>query len=736
MDELPLGSHPKALHFPHFPSTFHAVIFRNWGQLIPSRIARALGSDEATVLREAERMGLDAPALADDEALWLRRGYLTLIRQNWHLLPYEQLLELLGWSPQRMAYTLKEDDFLWNKLGRLKPACERVTATQWDGDQEQAAAEIAKTVRPLLAELNRQLLREKPFDFLNTFQAGATGAKAQHARPPSEPRIVYSFSAVYGDPLLDASLDPYPDGLLEQYAACGINGIWLQGILYTLVPWLGPTPFSDGHETRMANLNRLIERAARFGIGVYLYLNEPRCMPDAFFDQHPHLRGKTMPTVHTSCLCVSHPEVLERLEQGARELAVKAPGLAGAFTITMSENPTHCHSKSGGTNCPRCAGSQPQELVVEVNNSIARGLFAGNPAIRMAAWDWSWFSDWSGDFPNEWEPGYIQKLDPRIVLLCTSEACLPTHSAGVDGLVGDYSISKPGPGPIALKRWSEAREGGREIWAKVQMNNSWECSGVPYLPVPFLVREHLDRVREEGVGGFLAAWTLGGYPGGNLRLLDQTPEDLAVEKFGPDLAPSILEAWRLFGEAFREFPLHGAGTLYNGPQNYGPMNLLFEKPTGWTATMVGFPYDDLKRWCSHGRYSEEIFEEQFRKMSDGWRAGLEILEKLAPEADTPSRAALDELLSVAKAAWCHFRTTYFQTRFIRLRDGSAGPGPDLVAVLSEEARVAEELLFLSVLDSRLGFEASNHYNYTRQNLLEKILNCQFLLRSMKVPPQH
>src|SRR5436309_14583014 len=52
------------------------------------------------------------------------RGYVTLIRRNWHLLPYEQLLQLVEMTPAQLAFALREDDFLWVKLGRLKPRCE------------------------------------------------------------------------------------------------------------------------------------------------------------------------------------------------------------------------------------------------------------------------------------------------------------------------------------------------------------------------------------------------------------------------------------------------------------------------------------------------------------------------------------------------------------------------------------------------------------------------------------
>ncbi|MGA2700970.1 MAG: hypothetical protein ABSH35_07720 [Isosphaeraceae bacterium] len=52
---------------------------------------------------------------------------------------------------------------------------------------------------------------------------------------------------------------------------------------------------------------------------------------------------------------------------------------------------------------------------------------------------------------------------------------------------------------------------------------------------------------------------------------------------GPPLRPNktakVRAAWKAFSTAFREFPYDGA-VLYNGPQQFGPANLLFASPTG------------------------------------------------------------------------------------------------------------------------------------------------------------
>ena len=116
----------------------------------------------------------------------------------------------------------------------------------------------------------------------------------------------------------------------------------------------------------------------------------------------------------------------------------------------------------------------------------------------------------------------------------------------------------------------------------------------------------------------MLGWTLGGYPSPNLQIAceitmeppdkDVTVEErveraldkIAKERFGPALAPPMVRAWKAFSTAFSEFPYH-VGVVYNAPMQYGPSALLWSKPTGYRATMVGFPYDDLDAWRQMGK---------------------------------------------------------------------------------------------------------------------------------------
>src|SRR3546814_14987259 len=73
-------------------------------------------------------------------------------------------------------------------------------------------------------------------------------------------------------------------------------------------------------------------------------------------------------------------------------------------------------------------------------------------------------------------------------------------------------------------------------------------------------------------------------------------------------------------------------------QNLGPANLLFVEPSGFRATMITFPYDDLDGW--RGPYSPETFQNQFEKVAAMWRKGVDALDRLRRAHPSP---AIDEI---------------------------------------------------------------------------------------------
>jgi hypothetical protein len=139
---------PEPIPEPHFPDRLHLFIWRNWELANADRLAQVLGTTRAKVLDLGASMGLPRKAeLTHDQ---LRRIYITVIRQNWHILPDEQLMQLLGWGSKEYEYHLKEDDFLWIKLGLLKPRCETLRYEEPSPEAKRRAQEIKRLVEETL----------------------------------------------------------------------------------------------------------------------------------------------------------------------------------------------------------------------------------------------------------------------------------------------------------------------------------------------------------------------------------------------------------------------------------------------------------------------------------------------------------------------------------------------------------------------------------------------------------
>lgn len=735
-EPLPVGSQPPPVALPHFPDRLHAVVWRNWQLVEPALLARVLGTSEAKVRVLAAAMGLPPAGKVQPE--WRRRGYITLVRRNWHLLPYEQLLPLLDMSAAELAVALREDDFLFVKLGSAKPRCEPVRYVEPDEKTRRRQAEIRRIVATRFGDALSGS-GEPAFQFvadLSRLEPGAgPPAPARAGGKHLGLRFLYSYFGTYGDPLAEQTLDPYPEGLLARLAANGVNGVWLHVVLRQLAPGGKHFPeFGAGHEQRLENLRRLTARARRHGIAVYFYINEPRAMPAAFFAGRQDLAGVAEGDYRT--LCTSDGRVRQWLEDALAHVFSRVPDLGGVFTISGSENLTSCASHGKHQACPRCRRRSADEIIAEVNAVIAAGVRRGNPAARVLVWDWGWHNH--GEAPE-----IIARLPKDSWLMSVSEWAMPLQRGGVRTRVGEYCLSVAGPGPRAERHWALARAAGLKTVAKVAINNSWELSAVPYLPVLDLVAEHFARLAKAKIDGVMLSWTLGGYPSPNLRVArrfaeqpgvrpEQVLDELARELYGPG-ASHARKAWTALSRGFAEFPHHGT-VVYLGPQQLGPANLLHARPTGYRASMVGFPHDDLQGW--RGPYPADVFAAQLEKVAAGWGQGLESLQRAVELAPAAQRAAARADLRLAQAARLHFASSANQTRFVQARDvlldsrrstaERTKARQRILSLLDEEIGLARELFALARTDSRIGFEASNHYYYVPLDLVEKVLNCEYL----------
>jgi len=439
--------------------------------------------------------------------------------------------------------------------------------------------------------------------------------------------------------------------------------------------------------------------------------------------------------------------------------------LGGFFTITASENLSNCWSHQGGDKCVRCGKRSPAEVIAEVNTLFSEGIREGigTPGASshrtpgtfpsLMVWDWGW--------PEAWAEEVINRLPKEAALMSVSEWDLPIQRGGVRSSVGEYSISAIGPGPRAQRHWELARRRGLKTMAKIQAGNTWELSAVPYIPAVASVARHAANLGKAKVGGLMLGWTLGGYPSPNLEVIGAIAETeratsadesgtalveaalalVARRRFGKELSPAVVQAWEEFSAAFSEFPFH-IGVVYAAPLQMGPANPLWGEATGYHASMVGLPYDDVDAWCSV--YPPAAFIEQLEKVADGFDHAIVQLKQAAEghaaavtlSHSTGMEPAIRDEIGVAEAAAIHFRSVANQTRFVMARRGLASartasdaavPLRALELVLRDELSLARRLHAIQTRDSRIGFEASNQYYYVPMDLAEKVLNCRDLL---------
>ena len=409
------------------PTAWQTVLLRNFGLVSDQKLAEVLRTDAETVRREASRLGIERIKYDPN---WKKLGYINIIKNNWHLLPYSQLLELLEMSEDELAYCLKEDDFLAIKLGSFKAEADEIKYSPLTEE------ELSETER--LAALVRQEFIEgyaKPFEF---YKSEAV-RRERRGNDGSFDKIAYSYSMLYGDTFLEGD-EIVPDEMLSRLRDVGVNGLWMQGVLSKLSPYPFVEGLDEGYEKRRENLNKIIEKCAKYGIGVYLYFNEPRGIsPHQLTERTEKLKGRYFND--TWSLCTTHREVQDYLYDSVKSLCEAVPDLAGIITITMSENMTNCHSRTNNT-CPYCSHLRHVDVVPEINNIIQRAVSDSGAETRVLANLWAWTK------PYEWSEEEllegIRRMDKRIDILSVSEK----GGIFIDGErveVKEYALSKIGP---------------------------------------------------------------------------------------------------------------------------------------------------------------------------------------------------------------------------------------------------------------------------------------------------
>ena len=720
--------------FGPFPDALSAFVFRNWTLVSAETLAATVGAKAEDIKRIAVEMGLSAEVKVPAE--WSDSGYVTVLRRNWQLLPYSQILTLTGLSRRELRHRLLNDDFLLTKLGRPKPAAERIVySRQIEEASRQARIKLRRTLESEGVKI-ADASEVSRFAFLDDLAKMPEGGKSISAEDVRfKRRLIFPYCADYGDVLSDPDAASCSEGLIARLAERGVNALWFHVVLSTLSTDPKYPEWGREAAARRAALKKLVARAAKHGVKIFLYINEPRMQPAAFFDVpgREGMRGVgDRLGAGYATMCTEDPATLAWLEGCLKDLFSDVQGLGGVFTITMSETPTHCASqfRKMQVNCPKCKDKPYEYFIKKVNESIVRGVKGGSSDAEV------WFYDvgWEVEGTDRKVIGMLPKEGS---LLLWSEKYLPFKQDGKDHKVTEYSISHPGPAKRALDMWEMAKKASLGCVAKLQVSCSWEISAVPYLPAMDLVAEHAYNLAQSPVDSVMLSWSLGGYPSPNLALFgefrrgdskDAVLDRMAEKLYGKNAAAAVRRAWSAYSKAFAEYPIEWQ-TVYYSPVQMGPANLLYFEKSGWNATMVNTPYDDFERWTAGYSSNREGWIEQMRRVADGFAKGDELWREAVAAAQGSFKSEAERDAVVFRAASLHFRTCVDQAEFILARN--RGDKAAMKAAATRELATAKEFLPLVRSDSRLGYEASNRYIYVPGDFMEKILNCRAIIEKIK-----
>ncbi len=547
---------------------------------------------------------------------------------------------------------------------------------------------------------------------------------------------------------LGADIDGYPDAYLDRLAHDGVNAIWVQEHLRMLVPSDIIPEYGKNGSKRIERLNRLIDRAERYGIGVYLEGVEPASSMhgnDAI-KNHTELNGQQFYGSELA-FCPSTEAGAAYIKEVTGRLFKLVPKLKGLLNITIGEACSTCVSTNGANlTCPTCLtkeGSAAKALV-----SAEKAMIEGMRAVKSDAEYISWAYALRA-CTEETRTEYLNSRSKDVISMVNFEDFATVEQEGKKKLAIDYWISYPGPGPLFRSAAEAAQKTGVHQFAKIQVCSSHEVSTVPYVPVPGILYDKYKYMHEHGVDGVMYCWYFGNYP----SVMSKAAGELAFapfyktkEEFLTHLAgiywgrntKAVVDAYLQFEKGYKNYPLNtcfewhspiGDGPAW--PLHLEPVDLPISKAYE-VGDMVGS--DRVGEAMFMGHTHEDALA-LCKRMHTQWHKGAELLSQITPIENGEG----EEQKSVARALDILFDSGANILEFYFCRNQLACMQSDAKALLTRLRSIAEKeienskaLAALSEADGRLGYHAeAAAYKFFPEKLiwrigeLEKMLKTEF-----------
>jgi len=543
----------------------------------------------------------------------------------------------------------------------------------------------------------------------------------------------------------------YTDDELAGIAGAGFNAIWIHTLLHQIVNSPVLPELGANCDLHLNALRKLIDRAAKHGLKVFLYMQPPRGLPTdhPFWEKHPEAGGHietrlsaddSSENIDFRCFCTSQPIVKKYLRSASEILARELPNLGGIIMITASEYSSHCIARCGKTlgamgeiieietTCPYCAEREPAEVISEIITLMRDGIRAVSDKMEILAWNWSWTFYYAKPCRE-----IIERLPKDIILLIGFERGGSQDYCGhKNAVVDEYSISYAGPSEQCKESLAAAKEYGLRTATKLQFGTTHELATVVSLPLIGNIFRKADFMRRNQIVGFMGCWNFGNMLSANTAAFnyffsekDSTDEIQALQRFATEYMPGcnaseVMKVWYIFADAMLNYPF-GIPYLYAGPTNYSLAYVPSPKPLNnisagraWLNDERG---DDLSACLADFSIDEVI--NGFDKLSSMWKEGVSQLESALSACD--SKNGVSEIAN-AKVCGAVFHSTMNTFKFYKLRlDWSEDKIEEYKNIAKDEIAVLEAIKPVVASDKRFGYHSEAHaYLFNEEMIEEKI----------------
>lgn len=506
------------------------------------------------------------------------------------------------------------------------------------------------------------------------------------------------------DELLD-DVDYYPDGYLNRLAHDGVNALWMTIELKDLRKTSLNIPVSPDREQRLEKLRKTVAKCRRYGIQVYLFTLEPIFMTpgDPLILAYPELGGITVTGNYAKTFCPSSETAQTYLRESLYSIFSEVPGLGGLINLSYGEAPTTCLSEAKGAewrmDCPRCADKKPWETLSASLSAMERGVHEAAPDANVISWLYVPYGD------SEMVLDLVRHTPPGVTVQFNFESGGSKVQLDKARPASDYWLSYIGPSDSFRRVAANVNPDAAGMAAKIQACNSHEVASVPFIPVPGQLFGKYREMRGLGVNAVMQCWYFGNLPSMMNRAassaLPFAPEGMSEDAFLQALArrdwaaedvPQVVEAWRLFAQAYENYPLSNAFQFY-GPVADGivwPLHLKPAQRVLGPTWRVDYPISgDRVGEAFSGTHTYPEVLQLTQALSETWNRGLEVLDTLQPKYANEPERMMD--LSVAQALGIQFRSSYNILRFYDLREALLyGPAETRSATLLALREIVED----------------------------------------------